>query len=152
METEEIILVVMGILLLAWVLYGVIRIFRRIKKAASGITIPAWVQCEKCGAVFAVPAENVMRGGMMKSARKTQTIIRGGYVVRQPVYKSYAKKCDCQSCGNRTWGQVQNLAELQREIRPISVKETLRGILLILIGGGAILAVAGIFYKLLQQF
>ena len=142
METEEVILVVMGILLLAWVLYGVIRIFRRIKKATSGITIPAWVQCEKCGAVFAVPAENVMRGGMMKSSRKTQTIIRGGYVVRQPVYKSYA----------RTWGQVQNLAELQREIRPISVKETLRGILLILIGGGAILAVAGIFYKLLQQF
>lgn len=91
METEEVILVVMGILLLAWVLYGVIRIFRRIKKAASGITIPAWVQCEKCGAVFAVPAENVMRGGMMKSSRKTQTIIRGGYVVRQPVYKSYAK-------------------------------------------------------------
>lgn len=152
METEEIILVTMGILLLAWVLYGVIRIFRRIKKAASGITIPAWVQCEKCGAVFAVPAESVMRGGMMKSSRKTQTIIRGGYVVRQPVYKSYAKKCDCQSCGNRTWGQVQNLAELQREIRPISVKETLMGILLILIGGGVILAVAGIFYKLLQQF
>lgn len=151
MKTEEIILVTMGILLLAWVLYGVIRIFRRIKKAASGITIPAWVQCEKCGAVFAMPAKSVVRGGMMKGSRKTQTIIRGGYVVRQPVYKSYAKKCDCPSCENRTWGQVQNLAEIQNEIRPISVKETLKGMLLILAGGGMILAVAGIILRVVMR-
>lgn len=151
MKTEEIILVTMGILLLAWVLYGVIRIFRRIKKEASQITIPAWVQCEKCGTVFAVPAESVVRGGMMKSSRKTQTIVRGGYVVRQPVYKSYARKCDCQGCGNRTWGQVQNLAELQKEIRPISVKETLQGILLILVGGGMILAVEGIILRVMHR-
>lgn len=151
MGTEEIILVAMGILLLAWVLYGVIRIFGRIKKETSEITVPAWVQCEKCGTVFAIPAEYVIRGGMMKSTRKTQTIIRGGTVVRQPVYKAYARKCDCQGCGKRTWGRVQNLAEIQREIRPISVKETLRGILLILAGGGMILAVAGIVLRIVMH-
>lgn len=144
MFAEIIILTIIGIVLLAWVIFCGIQFIRHGRDVVAGADFVGHVKCEKCGTEYEVSAEEFTQSYMSKSRSVTRTKIQGGAFVNRPQYSYYAKKIQCPCCGKKRYAQVLNINEInQMMTRPV-LRAGIRWLILMGIGGVLILAVASI--------
>lgn len=144
MFAEIIILTIMGLVLLAWVIFCGIQFIRHGRDVVAGTDFVGHVKCEKCGTEYEVSAEEFTQSYMSKSRSVTRTKIQGGAFVNRPQYSYYAKKFQCPCCGKKRYAQVLNINEInQMMTRPV-LRAGIRWLILMGIGGVLILAVASI--------
>ena len=144
MFAEIIILTIIGIVLLAWVIFCGIQFIRHGRDVVAGADFVGHVKCEKCGTEYEVSAEEFTQSYMSKSRSVTRTKIQGGAFVSRPQYSYYAKKFQCPCCGKKRYAQVLNINEInQMMTRPV-LRAGIRWLILMGIGGVLILAVASI--------
>ena len=144
MFAEIIILTIIGIVLLAWVIFCGIQFIRHGRDVVAGADFVGHVKCEKCGTEYEVSAEEFTQSYMSKSRSVTRTKIQGGAFVNRPQYSYYAKKIQCPCCGKKRYAQVLNIDEInQMMTRPV-LRAGIRWLILMGIGGVLILAVASI--------
>lgn len=144
MFAEIIILTIIGIVLLAWVIFCGIQFIHHGRDVVAGADFIGHVKCEKCGTEYEVSAEEFTQSYMSKSRSVTRTKIQGGAFVNRPQYSYYAKKIQCPCCGKKRYAQVLNINEInQMMTRPV-LRAGIRWLILMGIGGVLILAVASI--------
>lgn len=144
MFAEIIILTIIGIVLLAWVIFCGIQFIRHGRDVVAGADFVGHVKCEKCGTEYEVSAEEFTQSYMSKSRSVTRTKIQGGAFVNRPQYSYYAKKFQCPCCEKKRYAQVLNINEInQMMTRPV-LRAGIRWLILMGIGGVLILAVASI--------
>ncbi len=144
MFAEIIILTIMGLVLLAWVIFCGIQFIHHGRDVVAGADFIGHVKCEKCGTEYEVSAEEFTQSYMSKSRSVTRTKIQGGAFVNRPQYSYYAKKFQCPCCGKKRYAQVLNINEInQMMTRPV-LRAGIRWLILMGIGGVLILAVASI--------
>ena len=144
MFAEIIILTIMGLVLLAWVVFCGIQFIHHGRDVVAGADFIGHVKCEKCGTEYEVSAEEFTKSYMSKYRSVTRTKIQGGASVNRPQYSYYAKKFQCPCCGKKRYAQVLNINELnQMMTRPV-LRAGIRWLILMGIGGVLILAVASI--------
>lgn len=144
MFAEIIILTIIGIVLLAWVIFCGIQFIHHGRDVVAGADFIGHVKCEKCGTEYEVSAEEFTKSYMSKYRSVTRTKIQGGASVNRPQYSYYAKKFQCPCCGKKRYAQVLNINELnQMMTRPV-LRAGIRWLILMGIGGVLILAVASI--------
>ena len=144
MFAEIIILTIMGLVLLAWVIFCGIQFIHHGRDVVAGADFIGHVKCEKCGTEYEVRAEEFTQSYMSKSRSVTRTKIQGGAFVNRPQYSYYAKKFQCPCCGKKRYAQVLNINEInQMMTRPV-LRAGIRWLILMGIGGVLILAVASI--------
>ena len=144
MFAEIIILTIMGLVLLAWVIFCGIQFIHHGRDVVAGADFIGHVKCEKCGTEYEVSAEEFTQSYMSKSRSVTRTKIQGGAFVNRPQYSYYAKKIQCPCCGKKRYAQVLNINEInQMMTRPV-LRAGIRWLILMGIGGVLILAVASI--------
>ena len=144
MFAEIIILTIMGLVLLAWVIFCGIQFVHHGRDVVAGADFIGHVKCEKCGTEYEVSAEEFTQSYMSKSRSVTRTKIQGGAFVNRPQYSYYAKKFQCPCCGKKRYAQVLNINEInQMMTRPV-LRAGIRWLILMGIGGVLILAVASI--------
>ena len=144
MFAEIIILTIMGLVLLAWVIFCGIQFIHHGRDVVAGADFIGHVKCEKCGTEYEVSAEEFTQSYMSKSRSVTRTKIQGGASVNRPQYSYYAKKIQCPCCGKKRYAQVLNINEInQMMTRPV-LRAGIRWLILMGIGGVLILAVASI--------
>lgn len=144
MFAEIIILTIMGLVLLAWVIFCGIQFIHHGRDVVAGADFIGHVKCEKCGTEYEVSAEEFTKSYMSKYRSVTRTKIQGGASVNRPQYSYYAKKFQCPCCGKKRYAQVLNINELnQMMTRPV-LRAGIRWLILMGIGGVLILAVASI--------
>lgn len=141
MDIGVIVIIILAAALLLWVIFCTCLMFYRISKASARSDFKAHVQCEKCGCIFDVSAKEAMHISMTKTRSTTRTKIQGGVFVNRPVYSGYAKKFYCSNCGKKTYGQVLNFEEIQDKLRAPRTKEILRGFVMMVVGGLAIIII-----------
>lgn len=142
MFAEIIILTIIGIVLLAWVIFCGIQFIRHGRDVVAGADFVGHVKCEKCGTEYEVSAEEFTQSYMSKSRSVTRTKIQGGAFVNRPQYSYYAKKFQYPCCGKKRYAQVLNINEInQMMTRPV-LRAGIRWLILMGIGGVLILAVA----------
>ena len=144
MFAEILILTIMGVVLLAWVIFCGIQFIRHSRDVVAGADFVGHVKCEKCGTEYEVSAEEFTQSYMSKSRSVTRTKIQGGAFVNRPQSSYYAKKFQCPCCGKKRYAQVLNINEInQMMTRPV-LRAGIRWLILMGIGGVLILAVASI--------
>ena len=159
MFAEIIILTIMGLVLLAWVIFCGIQFIHHGRDVVAGADFIGHVKCEKCGTEYEVSAEEFTKSYMSKYRSVTRTKIQGGasvnrpqysyyakkfHSVNRPQYSYYAKKFQCPCCGKKRYAQVLNINEInQMMTRPV-LRAGIRWLILMGIGGVLILAVASI--------
>ena len=144
MFAEIIILTIMGLVLLAWVIFCGIQFIHHGRDVVAGADFIGHVTCEKCGTEYEVSAEEFTKSYMSKYRSVTRTKIQGGASVNRPQYSYYAKKFQCPCCGKKRYAQVLNINEInQMMTRPV-LRAGIRWLILMGIGGVLILAVASI--------
>lgn len=144
MFAEIIILTIMGLVLLAWVIFCGIQFIHHGRDVVAGADFIGHVKCEKCGTEYEVSAEEFTKSYMSKYRSVTRTKIQGGAFVNRPQYSYYAKKFQCPCCGKKRYAQVLNINEInQMMTRPV-LRAGIRWLILMGIGGVLILAVASI--------
>lgn len=144
MFAEIIILTIMGLVLLAWVIFCGIQFIHHGRDVVAGADFIGHVKCEKCGTEYEVSAEEFTKSYMSKYRSVTRTKIQGGASVNRPQYSYYAKKFQCPCCGKKRYAQVLNINEInQMMTRPV-LRAGIRWLILMGIGGVLILAVASI--------
>lgn len=141
MDTEMILIIIMGAILLLWVIFCGCFTVRRIFGAASRSGFKAHIKCESCGTEFDVSAKEALRISMTKTKSTTRTRVQGAALVNRPVYSSYAKKFYCKNCGNKTFGQVLNLEEIHDSFKPPVTREVLKGFAMMIVGGLAVIII-----------
>ena len=120
MFAEIIILTIMGLVLLAWVIFCGIQFIHHGRDVVAGADFIGHVKCEKCGTEYEVSAEEFTQSYMSKSRSVTRTKIQGGAFVNRPQYSYYAKKFQCPCCGKKRYAQVLNINEInQMMTRPV---------------------------------
>ena len=144
MFAEIIILTIMGLVLLAWVIFCGIQFIHHGRDVVAGADFIGHVKCEKCGTEYEVSAEEFTKSYMSKYRSVTRTKIQGGASVNRPQYSYYAKKFQCPCFGKKRYAQVLNINEInQMMTRPV-LRAGIRWLILMGIGGVLILAVASI--------
>ena len=144
MFAEIIILTIMGLVLLAWVIFCGIQFIHHGRDVVAGADFIGHVKCEKCGTEYEVSAEEFTKSYMSKYRSVTRRKIPGGASGNRPQYSYYAKKFQCPCCGKKRYAQVLNINEInQMMTRPV-LRAGIRWLILMGIGGVLILAVASI--------
>ena len=144
MFAEIIILTIMGLVLLAWVIFCGIQFIHHGRDVVAGADFIGHVKCEKCGTEYELSAEEFTQSYMSKSRSVTRTKIQGGAFVNRPQYSYYAKKFQCPCCGKKRYAQVLNINELNQMMTGPVLRAGIRWLILMGIGGVLILAVASI--------
>ena len=142
---------VMGVALMAWVIFCGIQFIRHSRKLTADGDFVGHVRCEKCGTEYTVKAGDFNKGFMSRYRRVTRTEVHGTAFVNRPYYSYYAKKFDCPCCGKRRYAQVLNINEINRDMREKTLKAGLHWLLLMFIGGMLILVLTGIPISFLDR-
>ena len=120
-----IVLMVMGVALLAWVVFcGVIAV-RRLRSSASR-------------------SAELARTFVSKSRSVTKTRRRGAALVDEPRYQRFSKKVWCPHCGAQRWANIENVNELNERLRPELMRVGIRCLLVMAVGGFIILVAASV--------
>ncbi|MBB5182679.1 hypothetical protein [Catenisphaera adipataccumulans] len=75
------------------------------------------VSCRKYGRTFEGTQNSLKMGIMHKEISSTKTKIKGGAVVNEPEYISYARKVYCPYCKSMEWADIQDIDEISEENR-----------------------------------
>ena len=144
MFAEVIILTIMGIALLAWVIFCGIQFIRHGRDLAAEAGFVGHVKCEKCGTEYEVSSAEFTKSYMSKYKSVTRTKIQGGAFINRPQYKYYAKKFQCPGCGKKRYAQVLNINEINNMMTGPVLRAGVRWLIMMFIGGVLILAAASI--------
>ncbi len=144
MDARLIITLVMGMLLMIWVIFCAVRFFQSAAKMTIKSGLTGHVKCEKCGTEYDVSAEEFTKSHMSKSKSMTRTQVSGAAFVNRRTYSYYAKKFFCPCCGRRQYAQVLNINELTSRMEKPAVKNGIRWLIFMVIGGVLIMAVMSI--------
>ncbi len=144
MDARLIITLVMGMLLMIWVIFCAVRFFQSAAKMTVKSGLTGHVKCEKCGTEYDVSAEEFTKSHMSKSKSMTRTQVSGAAFVNRRTYSYYAKKFFCPCCGRRQYAQVLNINELTSRMEKPAVKNGIRWLIFMVIGGVLIMAVMSI--------
>ena len=117
-DPRLIVLMVMGVALLAWVVFCGVMAVRRLRSSASRSGLVAQATCDTCGARFDVDAAELARTFVSKSRSVTKTRRRGAALVDEPRYQRFSKKVWCPHCGAQRWANIENVNELNERLRP----------------------------------
>lgn len=144
MFAEVIILTIMGIALLAWVIFCGIQFIRHGRDLAAETGFVGHVKCEKCGTEYEVSSAEFTKSYMSKYKSVTRTKIQGGAFINRPQYSYYAKKFQCPCCGKRRYAQVLNINDLNQTMTRSVLRAGVRWLILMAVGGAFILAAASV--------
>ena len=75
------------------------------------------VTCRKCCHTFEGTQNSLKMGIMHKETSSTKTKIKGGAIVNEPEYSSYARKVYCPYCQSMEWADIQDVNEISEENR-----------------------------------
>ena len=139
-----VILSVMVVVLLVWILFCAVQIVRSGRDMAVREDFIARVKCEKCGTEYEVKAEEFSGSHMVKSISTFRSGIQNGAFVHQRDYRYYARKFLCPQCGKKHYAQVLNIRELNEKMTRPALQIGIRWMLIMVIGGVLVMAVAGI--------
>lgn len=134
MDAKMMISLLMGACLMIWVVFCGIKLNQHRKKIIAELNFSAQVKCETCGTEYRVSAKDFMRNQMVKSKSTTQTRMKCAAQMTERSYSYYAKKFDCPHCGKKCYARVQNIDEIQEEVRKGLGATLLRGIIAMIIG------------------
>lgn len=135
---------VLSLIVMAWVIWCVVMFMRVSRRAVASSGLAAHIRCERCGAVYDLPAAEVSRLGLIRSVSVTRPRQVGAARVEEPEYRSFSKLFDCPACHQRAYGQVLNIGELQAASRPALISAGVRWLATMVIGGALLLAIGSI--------
>ena len=144
MDARFIITLIMGVLLMSWVIFCAVRFFQSAAEMIIKSGLTGHVKCEKCGTEYDVSAEEFTKSYMVKSKSMTRTQVSGAAFVNRRTYSYYAKKFFCPCCGRRQYAQVLNINELGSQMEKPTIRNGIRWLIFMLIGGVLIMAVMSI--------
>lgn len=142
--SQGIILIIMGVVLMAWVIFCGICFIRHSRDVVVSNDFVAHVQCEACGTHYDVDASEFTKSYFSKHRSVTKTKVEKGALVNRPHYSYYAKKFHCPKWGKKQYAQVLNVNEINRMTEKFMLRSGLRWLIIMAIGGAVILAVASI--------
>ncbi len=142
LESHVIILIIMGVVLMAWVIFCGICFIRHSRDVIVSNDFVAHVQCETCGTYYDVDASEFTKSHFSKHRSATKTKAEKGTLVNRPHYSYYAKKFHCPKCEKKQYAQVLNVNEINRMTEKFMLRSGLRWLMIMAIGGTIILAVA----------
>lgn len=137
------ILILMGLLLMSWVIFCGIQVFRISRSAFAENNIKIHAKCEKCGREYEVTAADFAMSYGVKYKSVTRTRMRGIAAVNEPQFTYYAKKLYCPYCKRRKYAQIINLNEIQDTSVSSIVKAGKKWMAAMVAGGVLILDVMG---------
>ena len=141
---DVILLIVMAVVLLLWVIFCAISFIRHSRDVMVSKDFIAHVQCEKCGMHYDVSASDFSKSFVSKYKSVTRTKVEKGALINRPHYSYYAKKLYCPKCKKKRYAQVLNVNELNYMMEKPMLQSGLRWLLIMVIGGAIILAIAAI--------
>ena len=144
MFVRSVILIVMGIFLLAWVIFCAVQFIRHSRDVVAEAGFVGHVKCEKCGTEYDVRAEEFTKSYASKYKSVTRTKMQGGAFINRPQYKYYAKKFQCPGCGKKRYAQVLNINEINNMMTGPVLRAGVRWLVMMFVGGVFILAAASI--------
>lgn len=151
MESHVIILIIMGVVLMAWVIFCGICFIRHSRDVIVSNDFVAHVQCETCGTYYDVDASEFTKSHFSKHRSVTKTKVEKGALVNRPHYNYYAKKLHCPKCEKKQYAQVLNVNEINRMTEKFMLRSGLRWLIIMAIGGAMILATASIPLHFVDQ-
>ena len=138
-----ILLAAMGILLMAWVIFCAIQIYRSSKTAFTESNVAIHAKCESCGGLYDVTAKEFNSSYVSKYKYISRTKMSGIAAVHKPQFTYYAKKLPCPYCKKKKYAQIVNINEIQ----DLSISSMLKGgakwMAAMVAGGLLLLAVMG---------
>ncbi|MEE8886892.1 MAG: hypothetical protein SOI56_10105 [Eubacteriales bacterium] len=88
------------------------------------------VTCRKCGKTFEGTQNSLKMGIMHKETSSTKTKIKGGAMVNEPEYGSYARKVYCPYCQSMEWADIHDVNEIaetnRKAVRPYLIRLIVR--------------------------
>ena len=144
MDARFIITLIMGVLLMAWVIFCAVRFFQSAAEMTVKSGLAVHVKCEKCGTEYDVSAEEFTKSYLSKSKSMTRTQVSGAAFVNRRTYSYYAKKFFCPCCGRKRYAQVLNINELGSQMEKPTIRNGIRWLIFMAIGGGLIMAVMSV--------
>ena len=144
MDARIIITLIMGVFLLAWVIFCAVRFFQSAAEMTIKSGLTGHVKCEKCGTEYDVSAEEFTESYLSKSKSMTRTQISGATFVNRRTYSYFAKKFFCPCCSSRQYAQVLNINELNSRMEKPMIRNGIRWLIFMVIGGVLIMAAMSI--------
>lgn len=144
MELRTLVLVALGVVLLAWVVFCGVQYVRTTRRAVSQLRVPAHMVCDGCGYHFDVDISDVVKTAFSRSRSVTRTKRVGAALVDEPEYTRFAKRVFCPHCGRQVWANVENINELNELSRRTVVRSGLRWLVAMLVGGLLVFALGAV--------
>ena len=142
MGLRIIVLLVMGAVLLGWVVFCGVQYVRQSRRAMAGAHLVAHAVCGECGSRFDVDSSELAKTFMSRSRSVTRTKVHGAALVNEPRYSSFSKKVRCPRCGREIWANVENVNELNAQMRPAVLRIGVRWLVVMVAGGLVVLAIS----------
>lgn len=149
---EMIILIIMGVLLLVWVIFCGVQIFRRSRIAFAESDTVIHVKCEKCGALYDVSTDDFNSSYTSKYKSITKSRRAGIAIVNKPQFTYYAKKLYCPHCKQKKYAQVLNINEIQDLAISSVLKGASKWFVVMIIGGILWLAVMSFSSEIVSRY
>ena len=146
---EMIATLVMAVALIAWVVVCAVMFVRSARRQVAGSGFVGHAVCEKCGARFDMAGAELAHGFLTKSRSVTKTRVQGGALVNEPRYSKFAKRVQCPVCGENAWVDIENVNELNAQLRAMQLRCGVKWLLIMVAGGVVVMAVRGIVGMLL---
>lgn len=138
-----ILLIMLGLILMAWVIFCAIQIYRSSKNAFTESNVAIHAKCESCGELYDVTAKEFNSSYVSKYKYISRTKMSGIAAVHKPQFTYYSKKLLCPNCNKRKYAQIININEIQDLSISSMVKGGRKWMTVMVAGGILILAVMG---------
>ena len=134
----------MAVVLLVWVVFCAVMFVRAARRQLAESGLVGHAVCEKCGARFDMAGPDLARGFLTKSRSVTRTRVRGGALVNEPEYGKFAKRARCPACGESAWVDIENVNELNAQLRSARLRCGVKWLAVMAAGGLVVMAARGI--------
>ena len=101
--------IVMLSLMILWFVFCticmVVKSKQAVKKANVGVVYH--IKCEKCEQEREATYDEITQTKFAKTKKETVTVNTGNAAgVGRAINRNFAKKCNCQNCGKKTWHEI----------------------------------------------
>ena len=134
----------MAVVLLIWVVFCAVMFVRAARGLLAGSGLVGHAVCEKCGARFDMAGPDLARGFLTKSRSVTRTRVQGGALVDEPEYGKFAKRARCPACGESAWVDIENVNEINAQLRSAQLRCGVKWLAAMAAGGLVVMAARGI--------
>jgi len=147
MDKKLIVIIMMAILLLSWIIAIAITYKKKLKKKVSDMDFDVKVKCQTCNNKYISTADKYIKHSFTKTRSTTSSKVKGIALSKEPKSIYFAKKMPCPYCKKDVFGEIENINEIREKIKPLILSTGIKTLIIMLVGGLAIIAIAGIVIK-----